>query len=108
MFASWLPRVTDGLPKLPIDSYNSGMDGVTLPPELEEFATEAVASGRYRDRAELVVAGLDLLQRQERARTSFVASLEAAEADSERNGWHSLQDVLAEADQIIAAKDNAA
>ena len=84
------------------------MDGVTLPPELEEFAAEAVASGRYRDREELVVAGVGLLQRQERARTSFVASLEAAEAESEREGWHGLEDVLAEADQIIAAKDNAA
>ena len=84
------------------------MENVTLPPELERFATEAVAAGRYRDVAEVVATGLSLLQRQEQARAEFVASLEAAEAESDREGWHSLDDVLAEADQIIAAKRDAA
>ena len=84
------------------------MDNVTLPPELERFATEAVAAGRYRDVAEVVATGLSLLQRHEQARAEFVASLEAAEAESDREGWHSLDDVLAEADQIIAAKRDAA
>ena len=84
------------------------MENVTLPPELERFATEAVAAGRYRDVAEVVATGLSLLQRQEQARAEFVASLEAAEAESDREGWHSLDDVLAEADQIIAAKHAAA
>ena len=36
----------------------STMDGVTLPPDLEQFATEAVAAGRYRDTAEVVRAGV--------------------------------------------------
>ena len=31
-----------------------------------------------------------------------------AEAEAEREGWHSLDDVLAEADAIIAAKRDAA
>ena len=84
------------------------MENVTLPPELERFATEAVAAGRYRDVAEVVATGLSLLQRQEQARAEFVVSLEAAEAESDREGWHSLDDVLAEADRIIAAKRDAA
>ncbi len=33
------------------------MDSVTLPPDLEQFAAEAVASGRFRDRDELVRTG---------------------------------------------------
>jgi putative addiction module CopG family antidote len=84
------------------------MDNVTLPPELERFAAEAVASGRFRDLSEVVAAGVALLQRHEQVRATFVASLEAAEAEAERAGWHSLDDVLAEADAIIAAKRDAA
>ena len=84
------------------------MDNVTLPPELERYAAEVVASGRYRDLSELVAAGLDLLRRQEQARADFVASLENAEAEAEREGWHDLDDVLVEADRIIAAKRDAA
>ena len=84
------------------------MDNVTLPPELERFATEAVAAGRYRDVSAVVAAGVSLLQRQEAARAEFIASLEAAEAEAEREGWYSLDEVLAEADGIIAAKRDAA
>jgi putative addiction module CopG family antidote len=84
------------------------MNHVILPPELERFAAEAVAAGRFRDLSEVVAAGVSLLQRQEQARTDFVASLEAAEAEADRDGWHSLDDVLAEADRIIAAKRDAA
>jgi putative addiction module CopG family antidote len=84
------------------------MDNVTLPPELERFAEEAIAAGRYRDLSDALAAGLRLLQRQEQARAEFVASLEEAEAESDREGWHSLEEVMAEADQIIAAKRAAA
>jgi putative addiction module CopG family antidote len=84
------------------------MDDVTLSPELERFAEEAVAAGRYRDLSEVVSAALSLLQRAEAARAEFIASLEEAEAESEREGWHSLEEVMTEADQIIAAKRAAA
>ena len=84
------------------------MDSVTLPPELERFATESVAAGRYRDLSELVAAGVDLLRRQEAARVDFVATLEAAEAEAQHEGWHRLDEVLVEADQIIAAKRDVA
>jgi putative addiction module CopG family antidote len=82
------------------------MDDVTLPPELERFAEEAVAAGRFRDLSAVVAAGANLLRRQEQAHADFVASLEAAEAA--RDGWHSLDEVLAEANQISAAKRDAA
>jgi antitoxin ParD1/3/4 len=84
------------------------MDDVTLTPELEQFATEAVAAGRYRDVSDVVRAGVSLLQRAEAERAAFVRSLEEAQAEAEREGWHELDDVLAEADHIIAAKRDAA
>ena len=78
------------------------MDGIVLPPELERFATEAVAAGRYRDVAAVVAAGVSLLQRAETEVTAFVQSLEDARAEAERDGWVSLEDVLADMDRIIA------
>jgi hypothetical protein len=50
-----------------------------------------------------VAAGVRLLQCQEQARAAVIKSLEDAHAEAERDGWHSLDDVLAEADGIIAA-----
>jgi putative addiction module CopG family antidote len=85
--------------------YDLAMDTITLPPELEQFATEAVATGRYRDVSHLVAAGLSLLQRQEHARAAFARSLEEAEAESERDGWLSLDDVLADMDATIAVAE---
>jgi putative addiction module CopG family antidote len=81
------------------------MDTITLPPELERFATEAIATGRYRDVSDLITAGLNLLQRHEQACAAFARSLEEAAAESERDGWHSLDDVLADMDGIIAAAE---
>jgi putative addiction module CopG family antidote len=81
------------------------MDNVTLPPELERFAAEAVAAGRYRNVAEVVAAGVSLLQRAEAERAAFIRSLEEAEAEAERDGWHSLEDVLAEVDRIIESAE---
>ena len=81
------------------------MDCIDLPADLELFASEAVASGRYRDTADIVRAGLDLLRRQEPARAAFVASLDEAVAEADRDGWHNSYDVAAEMDRIIAAKD---
>ena len=77
------------------------MDNVTLPPDLEQFATEAVAAGRYRDTADVVRAGVKLLQRAEAEVAEFVASLETAREEANRDGWVSLDEMLAEMDQII-------
>jgi putative addiction module CopG family antidote len=61
------------------------METVTLPPELERFATEAVASSRYRTVTEDVTAGVTLLQRQEQARAELLASVLAAKEESDRD-----------------------
>lgn len=78
-----------------------GMNTVILPPDLEHFADEVVANGRYRDVADVVAAGVGLLQRQEQARAAFIRSLEDAQAEGERDGFHELDQVLAEVDAII-------
>ena len=84
------------------------METVTLPPELERFAAEAVASGRYRDLADVVAAGVKLLREAEAELAAFVDTLEAARAEAEREGWRSLDELMTEADRIIAAKRDAA
>jgi putative addiction module CopG family antidote len=78
------------------------MDAVTLPPELERFAAGAVAAGRYRDVAEVVAAGVRLLQSAEAGVAGFVASLEAARAEGERDGFVTIDELAAELDAIIA------
>ena len=83
------------------------MDGITLPPDLEQFAAEAVARGQYRNTAEVIREGLNLVRRRDTARAEFIASLEAAQRDGERNGFHSLDDVLVELDDIIAEEESA-
>lgn len=49
------------------------MDAVTLPPELVQYAAEAVAAGRFRDVSAVVTAGVSLLRRQEQGRAGFIA-----------------------------------
>ena len=77
------------------------MDGVILPPDLEQFATDMVAKGRYRDTADVVRAGVHLLRHAEAQMVEFAVSLEEAKAEADRDGWISLDDMLAEMDQII-------
>jgi putative addiction module CopG family antidote len=69
------------------------MDSVTLTPELQRFAAQAIASGRYRNMDELLRAGVDLLQRLEAERSVFVAALQDAEAEADRVGGVSLERV---------------
>ena len=78
------------------------MDGVTLPSRPEQFAADAVAAGDFRDSTDVVAAGIRLLREQRTARAAFVRSLEEAEAEADRDGWLSLDEVMAEADSIIA------
>ena len=77
------------------------MEDLKLSPELEAFAAEAIAGGRYRDMADLVRTGLDLVRQREAARTAFIASLEAAEEEADREGWLSLDEALQEIDRQI-------
>ena len=75
---------------------------VSLTSELEQFARSCVESGRYNNVSEVVRCGLRLLQDAEERRMGVLAMLQEAEAEAEREGDVALDDVLAEADQIIA------
>lgn len=81
------------------------MDAVTLPPELERFAEDAIAAGRFRNVSEVVVAGVSLLRRQEQARAAFNASLESAEAEGERDGFFTIEEVHRETNDLINELD---
>ncbi len=80
------------------------MDAISLPPELEQFAAEAVAAGRYRDTADLVRAGLELLQRREQARTELLASVLAAQEEGDRIGYVTGDEVLARVEARLARR----
>jgi antitoxin ParD1/3/4 len=84
------------------------MESVTLPPELERFATEAVSAGRYRDVSEVVVAGVRLLQRHEQARAELLASVLAAEQEADREGCVSGDEMVARVRARLAKKHGAA
>jgi antitoxin ParD1/3/4 len=84
------------------------MDGVTLPDELERFAAEAVAAGRYRDLDELAATALALLRERDAAREAFLASVLAAEEEAERDGCVSGEDMLAHIRARLADKHSAA
>jgi antitoxin ParD1/3/4 len=78
---------------------------VQLPPELERFAKKCVASGRYSSFSEVVRSGLRLLQEVEERRIRFNHMLEEVRAEAEREGYESIEQVLAEMDEIIARHD---
>ena len=80
------------------------MTTVTLPPQLERFATEAVATGRYRDVSEVVAAGLSLLQRQEQARAELLASVVAAEEEADRDGYFTADEMIARVEARLAQR----
>jgi antitoxin ParD1/3/4 len=84
------------------------MDEMRLPPELESFAAEAVAEGRYRDRTELVAAGVALLRERDAARAAFLASVLAAEEEADRDGCVSGAEMLARVRARLADRHSAA
>ncbi len=75
---------------------------VSLPPALERFARKCVKSGRYSNVSEVVRSALRLLQEAEARREQFEATLKEAEAEADRDGTFTVEQVLAEADRIIA------
>ena len=80
---------------------------MVLPPDLEQFAADEVAAGRYRDRAALVAAGVALLRERDTARAAFLASVLAAEAEADRDGCVSGEDMLARVRARLAARHSA-
>lgn len=75
---------------------------VHLTPELERFARKCVEEGRYNNVSEVVRSGLRLLQEAEERRQAFTAMLREAEEEGDREGAFTLDEVVAEAGQIIA------
>jgi antitoxin ParD1/3/4 len=77
------------------------MPNVSLTPELDQFAEHCVRSGRYANISEVHRAALRLLQEAEEQRTAFVASLDAAITEGEREGFTSGEDMMAELNEIV-------
>lgn len=84
-----------------------GMEGVVLSPELEQFATEEVAAGHYRDLDDVVRAGLDLLKQRAKAREALLASVLAAQDEGDRCGLLTGGDVAARVRRTIARRSSA-
>ncbi len=76
---------------------------VHLTPELEQFAQNCVASGRFNNVSEVIRSGLRMLQDVEERRTVFVASLEAAVREGDRDGFATAGEVEAEVQAAIDA-----
>ena len=81
---------------------------MNLPPELETYTVDAVAEGRYRDRAEVVAAGIALLRERDAARAAFLASVLAAEKEADRDGCTSCEEMLTRVRARLADKHSAA
>ena len=85
----------------------SAMDGISLPPELERFAADEVAAGRYRDTAEVVHAGLNLLKQRSQARAELLASVLAAQEEGDRLGYLTGDELLARVETRLARRASA-
>jgi antitoxin ParD1/3/4 len=76
---------------------------VHLTPELERFARECVAGGRYNNVSEVVRSALRLLQELEEQRQQFTAMLDEALEEADREGTFTVEEVRAGAQAIIDA-----
>ena len=76
---------------------------ISLTPELERFAQACVETGRFNDVSEVVRFALRMLQDAEERRAAFVASLEEAVAEGDRDGFASSENVAAEIGAAITA-----
>jgi antitoxin ParD1/3/4 len=76
---------------------------VHLTLELERFAQSCVESGRFNNVSEVVRSGLRMLQDVEERRAAFVASLEAAVREGERDGFSTAEEVEADVQVAIDA-----
>ncbi len=83
------------------------MNEVTLPPDLERFAEDAVASGRNQDVSDVLAAAVSLLRRQEQARAELLASLVVAKAEADREGYLTGDEVAVRVRATIARRASA-
>ena len=70
------------------------MNAITLPPDLAQYAEEAVASGRFHDLTEVVSAGISMRRRAEAARAALLKSVLTAEEEGDRAGYLTDEDVI--------------
>ncbi len=77
------------------------MAELDLTPELQKFAENCVRSGRYDSVARVAEAAMRLLQKAEAERAAFIATIEDAEAEGERDGFLTIEQVGREMDDII-------
>lgn len=81
---------------------------VKLSPDIEKFAEQCVAEGRFGGIGEVVDAAMQLLRDQEALRSAFVQSLEDARAEADRDGYFTIEEVVAEmkaaVDQVEAER----
>lgn len=74
---------------------------VNLTPELERFAQVCVETGRFNNVSEVMRSALRMLQDAEERKAAFVASLEDAVAEGDRDGFIPSKDVEAEVTAAI-------
>ena len=74
---------------------------VNLTPELERFAQVCVETGRFNNVSEVVRSALRMLQDAEERKAAFVASLEDAVAEGDRDGFIPSEHVEAEVTAAI-------
>ena len=72
------------------------MANVSLTPELERFADACVQSGRYDSVSDVARAAFRLLQEVEERRAALLRWLQEAEAEGERDGFLTVEEVTAE------------
>lgn len=75
---------------------------VHLSPELERFARQCVEDGRYNNVSEVVRSALRMLQDAEERKKAFMAMLEAAREEADRDGWITIEEASAAARAAIA------
>ena len=78
------------------------MHQIDLSPELERFAETCVASARFESVSAAAQAAFELLQEFEEQRATLLDSLEAANAEGERDGFLTIDEVRAELEKTIA------
>jgi antitoxin ParD1/3/4 len=77
---------------------------VSLTRDLERFARSCVKSGRYNNVSEVVREGLRLLQDREAQKKAFLKMLRDTEAEADKKGWRTIDEVAREMDAVIAGK----
>ena len=78
---------------------------VHLSPELERFARQCVEEGRYNNVSEAVRSALRMLQDAQDRKTAFMAMLDRVREESDREGWVSGDDAIAQLNAVIDAAE---